>query len=98
MKLPHRRSLSAPSSVTEPRSSKLRSIGEWAFFNCSSLSFIKLPYGLTNIGARAFQRCSSMSLTELPMTLVTVGENAFVGTLPETKAAYERWEKDHQSK
>lgn len=97
-KLPHRRSLSAPSSVTEPRSSKLRSIGEWAFFNCSSLSFIKLPYGLTNIGARAFQRCSSMSLTELPMTLVTVGENAFVGTLPETKAAYERWEKDHQSK
>lgn len=93
----HRRSASAPSSTTEPRSSSLRSIGEWAFFNCSSLLAVKLPYGLENIGTRAFQRCSSMSISELPKTLISVGENAFVGCPRETKAAFERWEKEHST-
>ena len=94
---PHRRCASAPSAVTEPRSSHLRSIGEWAFFNCSSLAAVKLPYGLQSIGARAFQRCSSMSITELPKTLVSVGENAFASSTMETKAAYDRWEKEQSS-
>jgi len=90
------RSASAPSSMTEPRSSQLRTIGEWAFFNCSSLVNVKLPYGLVSIGTRAFQRCSSMSLDsdELPKSLMSVGENAFFGCPPQTKAAFERWEKE----
>jgi hypothetical protein len=87
-------SASSPSSNTEPRSSQLRTIGEWAFFNCSALASVNLPYGLRSIGARAFQRCSSMSITELPKTLTSVGENAFVGTPLGTKAALLRWEKD----
>ncbi|KAL7528688.1 hypothetical protein ACHAXR_002571, partial [Thalassiosira sp. AJA248-18] len=66
-----RRSASAPSSMTEPSSSRIRSIGEWAFFNCSSLAAVQLPYGLESIGARAFQRCSSMSITGLPKTLMS---------------------------
>mmetsp|Transcript_9526 Transcript_9526/g.21482 ORF Transcript_9526/g.21482 Transcript_9526/m.21482 type:complete len:519 (-) Transcript_9526:80-1636(-) len=94
----YRRSASAPSSITEPRSSRLRYIGEWAFFNCSSLAAVKLPYGLESIGTRAFQRCSSMSVTELPKTLTSVGENAFVGCPRETKAAYECWEKEQSNK
>jgi hypothetical protein len=79
---------------TEPRSSSLRTIGEWAFFNCSELGSMNLPHGLRSIGARAFQRCSSISITELPKTLTSVGENAFVGTPLVTKAAWQRWEKD----
>lgn len=90
-----RRSSSAPSSITEPRSSRLHSIGEWAFFNCSSLAAVTLPHGLESIGSRAFQRCSSMSITEMPKTLTSVGENAFVGCPRETKAALERWEKEY---
>jgi hypothetical protein len=82
---------------TEPRSSSLRTIGEWAFFNCSELGSVNLPYGLRSIGARAFQRCSSMSITELPKTLTSVGENAFVGTPLATKAAWQRWEKDQSN-
>lgn len=92
-----RHSASTPSSVStsEPRSSQLRGIGEWAFFNCSSLAAVTLPHGLQSIGARAFQRCSMVSITGLPETLSFVGENAFVGCPRETKAAYERWEKAH---
>lgn len=95
----YQRSASAPSSVTEPRSSRLRSIGEWAFFNCSSLVNVKLPYGLESIGTRAFQRCSSMSFVfgKLPKTLTSVGENAFIGCPPQTKAAFERWEKEQSN-
>ena len=85
---------STPCFDTEPRSSQLRTIGEWAFFNCSALASVNLPYGLRSIGARAFQRCSSMSITELPKTLTSVGENAFAGTPLWTKAALQRWEKD----
>lgn len=90
------RSASAPSYVTEPRSSRLRVIGDWAFFNCSSLVNVRFPNGLESIGARAFQRCSSMSLDsgKLPETLMSVGDSAFHGCPPRTKAALERWEKE----
>mmetsp|Transcript_12734 Transcript_12734/g.31084 ORF Transcript_12734/g.31084 Transcript_12734/m.31084 type:complete len:560 (-) Transcript_12734:98-1777(-) len=81
--------------TTTHRSSRLRSIGEWAFFGCSSLTTMELPHGLESIGTRAFQRCSSMMIvSELPGTLTSVGECAFVGCPRETKAAYERWERD----
>jgi len=90
----------SPPSIMGQRSSRLRSIGQWAFFNCSSLVNVELPQGLASIGTRAFQRCSSMSLAygKLPKTLTSVGENAFNGCLPQTKAAFERWEKVNQSR
>lgn len=72
--------------------SQLRTIGEWAFFNCSSLESINLPYGLETIGTRAFQRCSVLNLEELPSSLVFVGENAFSGCSRETRAVLEQWE------
>jgi len=95
----YHRSASAPPSVTEPRYSDLRCIGDWAFFNCSSLGSVQLPHGLESIGARAFQRCSSMSLAfgNLPKTLTSVGENAFIGCPPQTKASFERWEKEQST-
>ncbi|KAL7542945.1 hypothetical protein ACHAWF_007279 [Thalassiosira exigua] len=89
----HRSSPLARSSVSRPRSSGLRSIGDWAFFNCSSLSEMKLPHGLESIGTRAFQRCSSLSILELPTTLTRVEESAFIGCPRETKVAFESWEK-----
>jgi len=94
------RSGHSPLSVTGQPSSRLRSIGEWAFFNCSSLVNVKLPHGLKTIGNRAFQRCSSLSIVydKLPKTLTSVGENAFNGCPPQTKAAFERWEKTIQAR
>jgi len=84
-----------PKVPGEPRSSKLRSIGEWSFFNCSSLLVVKLPHGLESIGERAFQRCSAVLILELPKTLMSVGDYAFIGTPRETKLAYDRWERNH---
>jgi hypothetical protein len=83
-------------ATSAPRSlggttSQLRTIGEWAFFNCSSLESINLPYGLETIGTRAFQRCSVLNLEELPSSLVSVGDNAFSGCSRETRAVLEQW-------
>ena len=39
-------------------STSLTSIGDYAFRNCSSLSAITLPDGLTSIGINAFAGCS----------------------------------------
>jgi hypothetical protein len=88
---PDRRKTSA-TSRTFTCTSNLRTIGEWAFFNCSALESINLPYGLECIGSRAFQRCSALKLEELPETLVSVGENAFYGCERETRGVLERWE------
>ena len=41
-----------PSSVT--------SIGEWAFFKCSSLTSITIPASVTSIGKAAFDGCTSL--------------------------------------
>eukprot|EP00569_Conticribra_weissflogii_P009544 CAMPEP_0171370364 /NCGR_PEP_ID=MMETSP0879-20121228/7981_1 /TAXON_ID=67004 /ORGANISM="Thalassiosira weissflogii, Strain CCMP1336" /LENGTH=695 /DNA_ID=CAMNT_0011878835 /DNA_START=756 /DNA_END=2843 /DNA_ORIENTATION=+ len=81
------------SSKSESRSSsKLFVIGEWAFFNCSSLTELHLPHGLESIGTRAFQRCSALSIMEVPRSLRYVGESAFYGCPRETKEVFERWE------
>ena len=88
-----RGSHSATSSTSAWRSSQLRSIGEWAFFNCSSLKALLLPGRIESIGERAFQRCSALSIMELPQSLTCIGENAFNGCPRETKLAFERWER-----
>lgn len=84
---------STSTSTTSRTSSKLRTIGEWAFFNCSSLESINLPIGLETIGTRAFQRCSVLNIEEMPSTLMTVGENAFSGCSRETRSVLEQWER-----
>ena len=57
------------------------SIGDGAFFDCSSLASIELPAGLTSIGGRAFDGCSSLASIELPAGLTRIGENTFDGCL-----------------
>ncbi|KAL3784206.1 hypothetical protein HJC23_001405 [Cyclotella cryptica] len=92
---PHaRRSTSATTHSSTRTSSQLRTIGEWAFFNCSSLKSINLPIGLETIGSRAFQRCSLLDLEEVPVTLLSVGENAFYGCSRQTRALLENWERN----
>ena len=52
-------------------------IGAGAFKDCSSLTSIHLPEGLTEIGARAFWLCSSLTSIDLPERLTTIGDGAF---------------------
>ena len=51
-------------SITLPTS--LTSIGEYAFFHCSSLTSITLPASLTSLGYGAFSGCSNLPSITIP--------------------------------
>ena len=58
-----------PNSVT--------SIGNSAFFNCSSLTSIEIPNSVTNIGRYAFYGCSGLTCIEIPNSVTNIGFEAF---------------------
>ena len=55
----------------------LHTIGENAFFGCSSLSSIELPESLTRIKWSAFSGCSSLESIKLPESLTSIESCAF---------------------
>ena len=56
---------------------EITSIGEAAFYGCSSLYFITLPQKLTYIGPLAFYDCRKIVTVTLPETLTFIGSSAF---------------------
>ena len=62
---------------------EVTSVGERAFYNCSSLTSITIPENsqLTSIGSSAFSGCSSLTSITLPENsqLTSIGESAFSG-------------------
>ena len=60
-----------PDSVT--------SIGDSAFWGCSSLSSIVIPDGVTSIRECAFSDCSSLSNIVIPNSVTSIGDSAFWG-------------------
>lgn len=59
--------------------STLTSIGNYAFYGCSSLTSVNLPSSLTRIGTNAFNGCKSLVDVTLPISLTTIEERAFDG-------------------
>lgn len=59
---------------------RVKSIGGYAFYGCSSLTSITLPKGLTSIGVAAFSGCSSLTSINIPEGLTSIGGSAFGGT------------------
>ena len=55
------------------------SIGEYAFYECSSLTAITIPEGVTWIGNSAFYGCSSLTAITIPESVTSIGEWAFEG-------------------
>ena len=53
------------------------SIGERAFYNCSSLTSITIPNSITSIGGWAFSGCSSLSSLTIPNSVTNIGKAAF---------------------
>ena len=71
-------------------SSNVTSIGDWAFYGCSSLTSITISEGVTSIGDEVFHGCSSLTSITLPAGVTSIGNYAFCGcssltsiTLPE---------------
>ena len=52
-------------------------IPNYAFHECSSLSSIEIPEGVTEIGGYAFSECSSLSSIEIPEGVTKIGDYAF---------------------
>ena len=57
----------------------IRIIGEYAFWNCRSLTDVALPDTVTEIGAYAFDCCGLTSVT-IPDAVTAIGEYAFSGS------------------
>ena len=51
--------------------------GDYAFYNCYSLSSITLPDGVTSIGDSAFYNCYSLSSITIPDGVTSIGDSAF---------------------
>ena len=58
-----------PNSIT--------SIGDFAFFDCSSLTSIVIPDGVTGIGEYAFFDCSSLTSIVIGNSVTSIGDGAF---------------------
>ena len=56
------------------------SIGDYAFFCCTSLISVIISNSVTNIGEYAFENCASLASMVIPDSVTAVGSNAFYNT------------------
>ena len=79
-----------PNSVT--------SIGNSAFYDCSSLASVTIPNSVTSIGGWAFSYCSSLTSITIPNSVKSIGDRAFLGcssltsiTIPNSVTSIGEW-------
>ena len=60
-----------PNSVTN--------IGNYAFYECKSLTNINIPNSVTNIGDYAFDNCCKLTSINIPNSVTNIGNRAFSG-------------------
>ena len=53
------------------------SIGEQAFYGCTSLVNVKIPEGVTSIGDDTFNNCTSLESITIPGSVTDIGYDAF---------------------
>ena len=54
------------------------SIGDWAFYNCASLTSVTIGNSVTTIGKYAFSGCTSLTSVTIPDSVTSIGEDAFI--------------------
>lgn len=56
---------------------KVKSIGECTFTDCTALTSVKLPNGLTSIGNSAFKGCTALEALDVPASVQFIGMDTF---------------------
>ena len=70
--------INIPSSVTyQGTTYSVTSIGEYAFYDCSSLTSVTIPNSVTSIGDDAFWECSSLTSVTIGNSVTSIGAYAF---------------------
>ncbi|NLT95507.1 MAG: leucine-rich repeat protein [Clostridia bacterium] len=57
--------------------SGVTSIGEYVFYNCTSLTSVTIPDSVTSIGSEAFSNCRRLTSVTIPGSVTSIGEKAF---------------------
>ena len=71
-------SVTIPQNVTYNGTNySVTSIGEYAFYYCSSLTSITIPNSVTSIGDRAFWNCDNLTSITIPNSVTRIGKAAF---------------------
>ncbi|MCD7748399.1 MAG: leucine-rich repeat protein, partial [Firmicutes bacterium] len=55
------------------------SIGNYAFYGCTSLESVAIPDSVTSIGYMAFSGCTSVTSVNVPDSVTSIGDYAFYG-------------------
>ena len=64
------------------------SIGDRAFFNCTSLTSVTIPDSVTSIGNEAFFRCTSLTSVVISDSVTSIGSQAFYNCTKLTSIEY----------
>ena len=63
----------------------VKSIGDYAFYGCTSLTSIEIPEGVISIGDSAFFGCTNLTSIEIPEDVISIGDSAFVNCICDIK-------------